>query len=136
MVDFDPADRETDKRKRRRFVAPMGGNIGNDGEGFYFHIRGATNPEGIPTSKIAFEGGAVPLDADELMGPPKAEKRLDAAQFICGQLKDGPKPRHKVLEQGRAEGFSAETLRRAQRDVRPHGYNDEKLGGWVWELRK
>jgi AAA domain/Bifunctional DNA primase/polymerase, N-terminal/Primase C terminal 1 (PriCT-1) len=139
LIDFDPKDETVNRRERRRVMAPIGANVGNDGEGFYFHIRGVTTNDGIQTSKLVFDGGAVDMDADEVVSgsprelPPAIKEAMD---FLNSRMADGCEHASKALIQEASErGISKSSLHRACERLKVIKRKDTVArGDWLWKL--
>ena len=138
LIDFDPDDETKNKRDRRRFLAPMGANVGNDGEGFWFHIEGATTIDGIPSSRVVFDGQPVEMDADDLMRPRQDPSPViqAAMDFLKAELADGKEhAAAPIIETANAQGLSNQSLFRASERLRVIKRKENvPAGGWLWRV--
>ena len=63
LIAGDPNDAE----KRRRILAPIKNNLGDDKTGFAYTIESVTLANGISTSRVVFDPIRVHMSADELL---------------------------------------------------------------------
>jgi putative DNA primase/helicase len=139
LIDFDPDDPEPDKRKRRRFMAPMGSNVGNDAEGFWFRIVDAKTQKANPTTTVEFTKGAVLMDADDLISKRKAPSPAvaSAMEFLRGEMAGGEWHESEPLIAAAAkQGISGSSLQRATDYLTIEKRKDTLAGGWSWRLGK
>ncbi len=131
-----------DKSGLRRLFLPLKNNLAFDGGGLAYSIESVTLdnpkfPNGIPTSRIAWEPDPVTMTADEAVAPMDAEERSaigEAKAFLQDALRDGRQPAKKLFRDAKAIGISEKTLRRAKADLNINSFKDGLNGGWVWEL--
>jgi hypothetical protein len=140
LIDYDPDDPEPDGRKRRRFMAPMGSNVGDDAHGFWFRVATATTKKGNPTSMVEFRKGAVLMDADDLISKRKAPSpaAVAAMDFLRGEMAVGEWYESTTLiEAAKSQGISGASLQRAT-DFLPIEKRKETVadGGWSWKMGK
>ncbi len=91
----------------------------------------------VQTSGIAWMGEAPEVRVADILASQTAEERNDrqeAAGWLQGFLADGPKPTKDVLREGRQNGFSEITLRRAKQTLHVRAYRDDFHGPWYWKL--
>ena len=126
-----------DQTGRRRLILPVKNNLGDDETGLAYSLR--DNGGGIPC--VVWEAEAVTVKADEALafdpkgkaGPTELDEAVEwlRKQFI------GEPVAQKVIEQdGKANGFSSRTLRRASTKL---GIIKEKEKGvehgrWFWSM--
>lgn len=116
-----------------RYFVPIKNNIGNDKDGFSFHIQSVTLPEGIETSKILWHDGLV--NAHKILNPENKPKANDAQVFLQELLSPAPLPANDVFEHGEGAGYSKATLRRAAKKMGVKRKKDGMEGGWLWSLK-
>ncbi|MGA2609606.1 MAG: AAA family ATPase [Terriglobia bacterium] len=129
-VSADPND------KTRRLIVPVKQNLGPDVGGLAYRIEAPT-PPGI--ALVAWEGGAVTLDAESLMSGAESEddrsELRDAEEWIKDFLSEGPQLVPEIRRQATQAALSWTTVRRAFKGVR--GVT-QKTGGrgapWQWSL--
>jgi putative DNA primase/helicase len=89
---------------------------------------------------IVWQSDYVDVTASEAMQAANENKspgaRNEAKAFLRDYLASGPMPKTEIDEAAEASGFTAATLRRAQRELniiaRKEGFGKE--GKWIWEL--
>ena len=130
LIAGDPKDAE----KRRRILAPIKNNLGDDKTGFAYTIEGVTLPNGIGTSRVVFDPIRVHVSADELLQQitPAAEEakgaRDEACEFLRTFLKDGPVSAQDLETARKAHQIAPATLKRARKAL---GVQAKKVGeGW------
>jgi hypothetical protein len=134
VVVKDPAD------EARRLLLPLKNNIGNDQSGLAFTVEPATVPSAngpIETSRVAWEGEAVTVTAEEAMIAQPNEGRSemeDAKAFLEDLLTAGSVSSRQVRAQAEAAGYSWATVRRAQKLLKIDAVKDGLKGGWRWQL--
>jgi len=123
---------------RRRLFLTAKNNIGNDGNGLAYQVRGVMLDNGISTSRVEWEPEPVSISADEAMRPSieDAEGDLisDARQFLISSLADGAIAAKQIDIDRRGAGYSEATIRRARVSLGIKPRKDGMRGGWVWEL--
>ena len=124
-----------DKDESIRYLVPIKNNIGNDKDGFAFHIDGVTLQHDIETSCICWH--SEPIKAQKVLNP-EAEKKPTqtsaAAAFLQEILSDGPMLATDVFDNAAGAGYSKSTIQRAKSRI---GAKTRKCGfdkGWVWYL--
>ncbi|HUZ47325.1 MAG TPA: AAA family ATPase [Terriglobia bacterium] len=123
----DPDDRA------RRLFASIKQNLGPDGGGLAYRIETLDD-----VARIAWEPGAVSIDANILMGGFETREdhseRREAADWLRDFLGNGPQPVPEIQRQSRQAGLSWITIRRAADSL---GIVKRKSGfgaGWQWSL--
>ena len=79
--------------------------------------------------------GPTNITSDRILAPEAEASALgDARSYLLEVLQDGPKPVKEIMEEARAMGISAATLRRAREalNIKPDKTGFQKA--WVWEL--
>lgn len=118
---------------RRRLVLPAKNNLAPDALGLAYSLE-PYGPNG--TAVVAWEPDPVSMTADEAMqadaGNSDAEDGNQAKAWLRDALKDGPMPAKKVLDQGKANGFTNKAVRRAFHDLKCERKKSDFEGGWVW----
>jgi hypothetical protein len=71
---------------------------------------------------------------DRQTGRPKPAALDQAADFLDGELTDGPLPKAEIERRAKEAGISASTLRRAKDHLGVKARKDGFGGGWSWEL--
>ncbi len=126
-VAADPEDTE------KRIMLRIKGNLSLDPGGLAYRIK---VDSGLP--RIAWEPGAVNLQADDVMGGLESREdtseRQEAAQWLREFLADGPKPVREVQKQADKAGFSWATVRRAKATMGLCKKQTGFHGGWQWSL--
>ncbi len=129
--------RDKDNAARRLFL-PLKNNLGNDQTGLAFAIEGFRLAGGIETSRVAWEGEAVTIAAEEAFAPEgNHEERNaveDAREFLGSLLKAGPMPAKRVYAEAREAGYSERTVRRAQKALGVEAVKEGMQAGWQWWL--
>ena len=133
--------RDPDDPARRLFL-PVKNNLGDDRTGYAFRLEAHTLPDGIETSRIAWEPDVVTMSADEAMAASDEEEGsalADAKGFLRMLLAEGPVPAKQVRREADEAGHAWTTVRRAQvalgdEAIRRGGLG--KAGVWVWQLRE
>jgi predicted ATP-dependent serine protease len=119
LVVADPAD----DSGRRRYLAPIKNNLGDDKTGFAFSVESVTLPGGIETSRVVFESGTVELAAGELLqaqnqSPEERSQLEEAMDLLSDVLSEGPVLRKTVEKKAREADVSDITLKRARAKLR------------------
>ena len=116
-----------------RYFVPIKNNIGNDKDGFSFHIQPVTLPKGIETSKILWHEGLV--NAHKILYPVPEKKptaTTGAAEFLRELLSDKTMLKADIEEQAEGAGYNKSALQRAKNRLgikhRKRGFNE----GWEW----
>ena len=126
-----------EKAPETRYFIPIKNNIGNDYDGFAFHIEGIELSEGIKTSYVDWHKGVV--IAQKILHPEPEEKptATNGAQDFLRELLSGkPMLAKDVFEQAEAMGYSKAAMQRARIRI---GASHRKVGmdgGWEWSLPK
>ncbi len=131
MVVADPED------PRRRLLATYKHNLAIEPPTLAYSVESSRNDPDVPV--LAWAEAADPRNAQQLLaeGDESVDEKTargDARGFLREYLKDGPKPSEEVIEDGRKQGHSSKTLRRALSDIG----ETKKTGfekGWVWSLK-
>jgi archaellum biogenesis ATPase FlaH len=125
-----------------RVLAHVKSNLASPAPTLRYHIEGRVidSSEGkIQISGVVWMGEAPEIRASELLAqqaPEERSEREEAAAWLQAALSDGPKPAEEILREGKRNGISERTLRRAKRDLR---VRSQKAGGfragqWHWAL--
>lgn len=118
-----------------RYFLPIKNNIGNDRDGFAFHIEEVLLPNGVKTSKVCLHPDLVP--AQKILTPESQDKpdsASGATDFLRKLLEKGPISANEVYQEGHAAGHSEASLQRASKKL---GIKSRKGGmneGWTWGL--
>lgn len=116
-----------------RYFLPIKNNIGNDREGFAYHIETVTLSDEITTSKIVWHEGVV--DAYKILHPDPEVKPTatnGAKEFLQEILSQGAVSAKEVFENAEAAGYSKSSIQRARARA---GAKTRKKGmeeGWEW----
>ena len=114
-----------------RYFLPLKNNIGNDKDGFGFHIEGVELPEGISTSKISWQAGLI--NAHDILDPKPKETAVNGAQdFLREFMENGPRLATEIFEAAAGNGYSNQSMQRAKKRL---GLKTRKLGmdgSWEW----
>lgn len=121
------------KEPDTRYFLPIKNNIGNDREGFAYHIETVVLSDEITTSKIVWHEGAV--DAHKILHPEPEVKPTatnGAKEFLQEILSQGAVSAKEVFENAEAAGYSKSSIQRARARA---GAKTRKKGmeeGWEW----
>ena len=122
-VAADPDDEE------RRILAPLKANICQPAPSLAFRL-----PEG----RVQWEADSVSFSAEALLAPRAPTRNHDAldqaSAFLRELLANGPTPSDTVFKEARQLRISADTLRRAQKELGIKPRKRGIAGGWVWQL--
>jgi RecA-family ATPase len=127
LMTNDPDDPE------RRLVLPVKNNLSKTSTGLACRIsKGRVQWEKNPVFESANE-----ILAAEEGNADEAVDKCNAKEFLLSCLTDGPLPSLEVIAQGKENGFSLRTLKRAKqalgiRSTRVEGIAER--GHWQWEL--
>ena len=129
--------KDKDDENRRLFLTAKN-NIGKDGEGLAYQVRGVALDNGIRTSRVEWEPDPVTISADEAMRPPLQDEDGDALtearQFLRGLLADGALPTKQIKADADGAGHSWRTVQRAQKELGIEAVKEGMKGGWVWKM--
>ena len=119
LVAADPAD----DSGRRRYLAPIKNNLGDDKTGFAFSVESVKLPDGIETSRVVFESGSVAIAASELLqtqgqNPEERSQLKEAMDLLSDVLSEGPVLRKTIEKKAREADISDITLKRARTKLR------------------
>ena len=133
--------KEQDGGDDKRILARAKSNIGPDDGGFEYSIAqtGLAADARITASVIQW-GASVQGTARDLLAEAEAEPDTsdessaldDAMQFLCCELKDGPKAAKTILSEARDAGHSVRTINRAKAELRAESLKEKTC--WVWAL--
>lgn len=118
-----------------RYFIPIKNNIGNDHDGFTFHIDGVELAEGIQTSKICWHDGKV--EAQKILYPEKEQKPTatnEAQAFLQTLLANKPMIATEIFTEAEGRGYSRASIQRAAKRL---GIKRKKMGmdgGWQWSI--
>jgi putative DNA primase/helicase len=135
LVEIDPQDED----RKRRILAPLKNNIGDDKTGFAFSIQSVEIAGGIETSRAVFEPGSVTVSASELL---RGQQQTDddrgalkeAIEFLREFLKDGAKTSKSVEKAAKDAGIAARTIERARVELKIKARKSDVTGAWVIAL--
>jgi hypothetical protein len=136
LVATDPKDGE----RRRRIMTPLKNNVGDDRTGFAFTVEPHYLPDGIATSRVAFDPNPLTVDADDLLrnatSAPDDEGRLGpalttACEFLRQMLADGARKTTDVQVAANGAGLSWRTVEAARKQL---GVKSTRMDG-VWWMR-
>jgi AAA domain/Bifunctional DNA primase/polymerase, N-terminal len=129
-----------EEESNRRVFTRAKSNNSVDTGGFSYSIEATTLERGIIATHVvwgeALEGSSRSiLDTVENEPTEDASQLGIAKQFLIKQLSNGPTPSKELLEHAR-EGYSvsANTLRRAQKELGVVASKAAFVGGWMWAL--
>lgn len=118
-----------------RYFVPIKNNIGNDRDGFSFHIEPMTLQEDIETSRILWHDSLV--NAHKVLYPEPEKKptaTTEAGAFLLDRLANGAMLKADIEEEAEGAGYSKSALQRAKQRLgikhRKRGFN----GGFEWHL--
>ncbi len=120
----------------RRLLLPIKNNIGNDNTGFAFSIESVEPPDGINTSRVAFEDELITELADEALAPEHdagTRSALEEAKDFLRAVCLHGCPAEQVQKEAKEAGISTATLRRAKDALGIKSRKDGK-GPWLWML--
>jgi putative DNA primase/helicase len=125
-----------DETGQERFLMVQKCNIGPEATTLVYRIVGI---EGTETSRVEWLGESS-VTASSVMGQPvdptERQELTDAEKWLADALSTGPITANDIYRDGRKDGYSDKTLRRAKSklgiDVYREGYGKE--GGWFWRL--
>jgi hypothetical protein len=87
-------------------------------------------PFGFEISDLGLAFGPAPE-------PDQRQSKLEEAKaFLQEALADGPRPASEVMEEGRDEGFTERTLRRAKRELCDYHREGGQRPVWMWSLKQ
>ena len=135
LVEKDPQDAEG----KRRVLAPLKNNIGDDITGFVFRVDGALVENGIETSRVVFEPGTVTISAAELLqgqGQTSEDRGAldEAEEFLLTFLKNAPVATKAVQKAAKDAGIAQRTLERARARLKVHSTKSKDTGNWLLAL--
>lgn len=126
----------------RRVMARAKSNIAPDDGGVAYSLDLVTIAGGIEATHAVWEG-IIEGTAREILGDVEHDEsggdggeRLDAEQFLCSLLADGPVSTKQVKADAAGAGYAWRTIERVKRDL---GIEAAKAGmkdGWQWMLPK
>lgn len=126
-----------EKTPETRYFVPIKNNIGNDYDGFAFHIEGVELSEGIKTSSVCWHEGL--LEAQKILHPEPEEKPTatnGASDFLRELLSYKPMMMSDVMEEAEGAGYSKHALQRAATKLMVKRKKLGIGGGWQWSLPK
>jgi hypothetical protein len=134
LVEADPQDAEG----KRRILAPLKNNIGDDTTGFAFSIE-AVNLDGIETSRVVFEPVPILVSASELLrGQQQSDEERgaleEAIEFLRTFLKSGPMTSKSVEQAAKEAGIAPRTIERARSRLKIKARKSDATGAWVIAL--
>jgi len=126
-----------DKNPDTRYFIPIKNNIGNDTDGFAFHIEGVDLSEGIKTSKVCWHDGLV--DAQKILHPdPDAKPTATngAKAFLEELLSAKPMMMTDIITEAEGAGYSKASIQRAATKIGVSRKKRGMGGGWEWSMPK
>lgn len=125
-----------DPAGERRLILPIKNNLARDQTGLAYRIEEPPGGGGVPV--VRWDPEPVGLSADEALGEPAVDRsrraeREEAGQWLREALADGPIPSGQVIRDGKEQGFSEKTLRRAYKDLRGRPRKGGMDDGWYWD---
>jgi hypothetical protein len=123
------------KEPDTRYFLPIKNNIGNDREGFAYHIETVVLSDEITTSKIVWHEGAV--DAHKILHPEpevKPTATTAASAFLHTLLAEKPMLASDIFEEAIGGGYSKAAMQRAANRLKVHRKKCGMQGGWYWSL--
>jgi putative DNA primase/helicase len=121
------------KEPDTRYFLPIKNNIGNDREGFAYHIETVELSDEITTSKIVWHKGVV--DAYTILHPEPEVKPTatnGAKEFLQEILSQGAVSAKEVFENAEAAGYSKSSIQRARARAGAKTRKKSKEEGWEW----
>lgn len=115
-----------------RYFIPLKNNVGNDRDGFAFHIVGVTLSEGIHTSYVSWHEGTV--DVQAIMHPVKETQTNGARTFLEELLSRGPMSAKDIFEEAEGMGHSKAAMQRAATALKVFRKKRGMKEGWIWRL--
>lgn len=122
----DPED------ENRRLILPAKMNLAPDPTGLAYCLD-----QGV----VCWEADPVKMHADELLAieanaKPDTDRtqRDEATGWLCDVLANGPMPSKDIIGDGREQGHSEKTLRRAYKEMGGKPTKTGMDGGWLWSL--
>ncbi|MGH8272518.1 MAG: AAA family ATPase, partial [Gammaproteobacteria bacterium] len=117
----------------RRILVPIKANLAPDASGVAYRI--GTDETGTP--RLEWEPDAFPVDPNEALSREPDEDRsatTECAEWLRGELANGPKLAKELQREAREAGFTDKVLRRARErlNIKPRKRDFSK--GWAWEL--
>lgn len=129
-----------EEESNRRVFTRAKSNNSVDTGGFSYSIEAIAMQRGIIATRViwgeALEGSSRAILAEVEGEASEDASQLDIAkQFLIRQLTNGPAPSKELLEHAReGYGVSANTLRRAQKELGVVAAKSSFAGGWMWSL--
>ncbi len=119
-----------------RYFLSIKNNIGNDKDGFSFHIEEARIIEYfIETSKVVWHPELV--EAHKILSPESGQAQTQtsgAKGFLLDFLSSGEKTANEVLDEADGAGYSKPSIQRAARALGVKRRKNGMEGGWSWFL--
>ncbi|MEI6729750.1 MAG: AAA family ATPase [Pseudomonadota bacterium] len=117
-----------------RYFIPIKNNIGNDSDGFAFHIEEVELMQDIKTSKICWH--QEPIEAHKILYPSeeKTTATNGATEFLQELLSKEPMLVKEVFSQAEGAGYSKATVQRAAGRLKVKRVKLGMEGGWQWSL--
>lgn len=115
-----------------RYFLPIKNNIGNDSDGFAFHIEGVTLSQGIETSRVCWHEGVV--NAHKVLNPEKKTQTNGAQAFLLEILSSGGRIASEVFEEAKGMGYSKSSIQRAAGNLKIVRRKMGMKDGWMWSL--
>ena len=132
LLEPDPQDHT----RKRRVLAPLKNNIGDDRTGFAFHIEPVSLGGGIETSRVVFDGTVDMPAAELLRGQKDTEEEnsalSEAMDFLREYLGGGPQNATATQKAAKDAGISERTLRRAREKLGVKATKSQTTSYWVW----
>ena len=117
-----------------RYFLPIKNNIGNDTDGFAFHIEEVELTEEIKTSKICWHHERV--EAHKILYPEAVEKKTatNGAKGFLEELLSKPMMANDVFAEAEGAGYNKPTIQRAAAKLYIKRKKLGMDGGWQWSL--
>jgi putative DNA primase/helicase len=129
-----------EEESNRRVFTRAKSNNSTDTGGFSYSIEAVTIHSGIVATRVVW-GEALDGSARSILADVEGDAGEDASQlgiakqFLLRGLANGPVSSKELLEHAReAHGISANTLRRAQKELGIVATKAAFAGGWMWAL--
>ncbi|RPI35126.1 MAG: hypothetical protein EHM67_14080, partial [Hyphomicrobiaceae bacterium] len=124
----------------RRMMLPAKNNLAKDTLGLAFNLQSVTLPNGIETSRVAWEQMPVVITAEEAMArQPDEEERSaigDAVEFLREILKDGPVWAADIVLDATQLVLPEKSVRKASKRLNVNKCREGfgPGGKWTWSL--
>ena len=119
----------------RRLLLPVKSNLGPDLGGLAYTVEPVVLDNGIETSRVQWQDGAVHISADHALAAPTRDRGSGdalgtAKEFLRDTLAAGPVPCAEIRQAAEAENLGSRTVQQAKKDL---GIVSKKQGhAWIW----